>query len=70
MTQLLIGNAYSTPPVDKVRFSISKVEFSTHVWADMWVETQMPGGKTNKVQLTDNNSKNFVQYILDNIKIY
>lgn len=69
LTQALIGNSYSTTPVDKVRFTIASEEKNTKVWADMWVETQMAMGQTQQMPLTDNQSKNFIQYVLDNIKI-
>lgn len=32
--QMLIGNAYSTTPVSKVRFTIAQVNNDTKVWAD------------------------------------
>jgi len=70
MTQALLGNSYSTTPVDKVRFSISKSDSGAHAWADMWVETQMVGGQMQQMPIVDNNSKNYTQYVLDNIKVY
>ncbi|MCW2103720.1 UNVERIFIED_ORG: hypothetical protein M2402_000866 [Rahnella aquatilis] len=69
ITQALIGNSYSTPPVDKLRFSISEYDSATHVWADTWVETQMVGGQIQQMPVNDNNTKNSIQNILDNIKI-
>ncbi|MGK3451465.1 hypothetical protein, partial [Escherichia coli] len=40
-----IGNAYSTTPVSKVRFTIAQLNNDTKVWADMWMETQMAMGQ-------------------------
>ncbi|HDG7583922.1 membrane lipoprotein lipid attachment site-containing protein [Klebsiella pneumoniae] len=68
LTQVLIGNSYSTPPTDKVRFSIAKINNDVKVWVDMWAETQMPGGQVNHVNYTDNASKNAAQQGLDNLK--
>lgn len=70
IAQVMIGNQHSTPPVDKMQFSISEDDKGSHVWADAWTETQMPGGQVNKMPLNDNKTRNFVQYILDNIQIH
>jgi len=70
MTQVLLGNAYSTPPMDKVRFSISKNETGVHAWADLWVETQMPGGQLQQLASTNNEDRNSIQTLMDNIKVY
>ncbi|HBM2815714.1 TPA: hypothetical protein LU109_003626 [Enterobacter hormaechei subsp. xiangfangensis] len=69
MTQLLIGNSYSTPPQGKIRFSIAQLQSDVKVWADMWVETQMPGGQVNTMPAEDNATKNNIQAGLDDLKI-
>ncbi|QCT21742.1 hypothetical protein FEM41_19840 [Jejubacter calystegiae] len=67
-TQALIGNAYSTTPVSKVRFTISQINNDVKVWADMWVETQMAMGQVQQMQVTSNDVKNIIQQRLDAIK--
>lgn len=67
MAQLLIGNAYSTTPLSKIRFSISKIDDGVKVWADAWIETQMPGGQLNQMAMTGNDVKNSIQAGLDEI---
>ncbi|WP_249531107.1 hypothetical protein [Escherichia coli] len=66
--QMLIGNAYSTTPVSKVRFTIAQVNNDTKVWADMWMETQMAMGQVQQMAITDNASKNTIQQRLDELK--
>lgn len=66
ITQMMIGNSYSTPPESKVRFSFVKTSTGVHAWADMWAETQMVGGQVNRIPITDNKSRNFIQWAFDN----
>ena len=66
--QMLIGNAYSTTPVSKVKFTIAQVNNDTKVWADMWMETQMAMGQVQQMAITDNASKNTIQQRLDELK--
>ncbi|EMO8882813.1 hypothetical protein WDT71_000478 [Shigella boydii] len=66
--QMLIGNAYSTTPVSKVKFTIAQVNNDTKVWADMWMETQMAMGQVQQMAITDNASKNTIQQRLDGLK--
>lgn len=65
LTQLAIGNAYSTNPVQKVRYSASKFGTGSKVWAEAWSETQMALGQVNKVANNDNKTKNNIQTVLD-----
>ncbi|HAU8242088.1 TPA: hypothetical protein I8298_004360 [Citrobacter freundii] len=67
MAQLMVGNAYSTPAKSKLRFSISKVGNDVKVWADPWIESQMPGGQVNKMSMTGNDVKNSIQSSLDSL---
>lgn len=69
LTQALIGNSYSTPPVVKVRFSISQINNDVKVWADMWVETQMAMGQMQQMQDNSNESRNVIQQRLDELKV-
>lgn len=68
MAQMAIGNAYSTTPVGKLRFSIGEIGGKVKVWADAWIETQMPMGQVNQMKITDNASINALQERLDNLK--
>lgn len=65
LTQMAIGNSYSTTPQNKVRFSVSSFKNGTKVYADMWSETQMALGQVNKVPLEGNKAKNDIQKLLD-----
>lgn len=68
LAQMLVGNAYSTPAMSKVRFTISQIDNSQKVWADMWIESQMPGGQVNQMPTNSNTDRNSVQKALDNLK--
>ncbi|WP_312805560.1 hypothetical protein [Atlantibacter hermannii] len=68
MAQLLVGNAYSTTPQSKIRFSIGKVNDDVKVWADAWIESQMPGGQVNQMPVTSNDVRNSIQSGLDELK--
>lgn len=50
-TRLLIGNGYSTPTIEKLRFVLNSVGDSVHVAAYRWAETQMVGGQVNRIEL-------------------
>ena len=50
--QLALGNAYSTPPVNIVRFVIVPTDPGVRVQAHQWLETQMPGGQGRAAPLT------------------
>lgn len=67
LTQVLIGNAYSTTPVNKTKFTLAQINADTKVWADMWVETQMAFGQMQQVPITNNNVRNRVQDALDQL---
>ncbi|HAT2203367.1 TPA: hypothetical protein I8271_003756 [Kluyvera intermedia] len=69
MSQALIGNAYSTTPVSKTRFTLAQINSDTKVWADMWVETQMAFGQMQQVPITNNNVRNQVQDALDQLAL-
>ncbi|HEF0021979.1 TPA: hypothetical protein R8G79_000901 [Citrobacter amalonaticus] len=68
LSQALLGNAYSTTPVAKVRFTISQLSDDVKVWADMWIETQMAMGQMQQAQVTSNEAKNTIQDRLDNLR--
>ena len=52
MTQVLIGNSYSTPPKQFVRLSFAQTGDNTRVQSQVWVETQMPFGQVRQQQIT------------------
>ena len=56
--QVLVGNAYSTTPELKVRFSITRSETNIRVQAAQWVETQMAFGQIRRMPL---DSKKFIE---------
>lgn len=68
LAQMAVGNAYSTQAMSKVRFSIAEISDSTKVWANMWIESQMPGGQVNQLPLESNQAKNTIQRQLNSIK--
>jgi hypothetical protein len=67
LTQLMIGNSYSTTPTQKVRFILYEEGGSVHVTANEWVETQMAFGQVRTVELTGAAQQNEVQQMLYNI---
>ena len=64
-TQLMLGNAYSTTPKNKIRFSMYEKDGKTKVWVDQSVETQMVGGQVNSMAQDNNAAINRNQEILD-----
>lgn len=51
LARLTIGNAYSSTPEQKMRFTVFRIGDAVKVTGHEWVETQMPFGKVNKVEL-------------------
>ena len=66
-TQLAIGNAYSTTPQNKLRFSVSKKGNGAKVWLNAWSETQMAMGQVNRMPFEGNNAQNQMQDMLDTL---
>lgn len=60
LSQLLIGNSYSTPPRSYVRFNLAKLGGSTRVTANAWIETQMAFGQTRREDMVSANYHNDV----------
>lgn len=58
MTQMLIGNRYSSPPKSFVRFSLGQVGDHTRVQAQAWSETQMAFGQMQHHQYQDDGTYN------------
>lgn len=68
LAQLALGNAYSTTPVYKVRFSLYQIGSDVRVIAYPSIETQMPGGQVNSLDTTNVNDRNNIQMALDNLQ--
>lgn len=51
-TQVLLGNAYSTPPKYEARYTLIPVATGTRVIVNASVSTQMPGGQVNRLSLS------------------
>lgn len=64
LMQALIGNAYSTPPVEKLRFVLYSTGSGVHVTAYHWVETQMAYGQVRTTELNGTAQRNDLQLIL------
>ena len=62
--QLLIGNSYSTTPVEKIRFTAYQVGPNVKVTAQGWVETQMAFGQVKTVEMDSNSNRNYIQAML------
>lgn len=67
LTQLLIGNASSTTPVQNIRFQIVPYSSGSRVQFSEWVETQMAGGQISRVQVSNRKENASVRSILYSI---
>lgn len=52
LSQLFLGNQYSTPPKQYIRFNLAGVGPSTRVQATGWIETQMAFGQTRTEEMS------------------
>lgn len=69
MTQAIIGNAYSTPPVYEARYIISQANEQVSIVVNISVSTQMAMGQTNRILLNKNNAVfNAFQQQLERVK--
>lgn len=60
LAALTIGNRYSTPPKQFLRFNIAGLGHSSRVQATGWIETQMAFGQTRTEEMTAANYHNNV----------
>lgn len=67
LTQLAIGNAYSTTPTQNMQFVLVQNDADVTVYASGWVESQMPLGQVSRMNADSNEAKNALQ--ADLIKI-
>lgn len=58
LTQLLIGNSYSTPPKTLVKFNLAQMSNNTIVQANEWIETQMAFGQMRRQDLANDKVHN------------
>lgn len=58
LTQLAIGNSYSTPPKQFVRVSLAQMGEHTRAQTQVWAETQMAFGQMQHHQYQDDNTYN------------
>jgi hypothetical protein len=61
ISQLAIGNAYSTTPDAKIRFNLVQLPDGVRVVAAAWIETQMAFGQVNTMEVNDVNTRNAIQ---------
>lgn len=62
--QLLIGNAYSSPPERRVQFTFFQSGPDVTIMGTQWVQTQLALGQIKRVELDTNNHKNELQEFL------
>lgn len=67
LAQMAIGNAYSTAPVQSVRFNLVNTDAGVRVQAFQWIETQMPFGQINRQELNAGAQFNEIQQLLYNL---
>ena len=60
VAQLALGNSYSTPPRQFLRFNIAGIDRSSRVQATGWVETQMAFGQVRTMEMAAANYHNNV----------
>lgn len=65
--QMLIGNSYSTTPIQKIKFTLYQVSKGVKVSARQWFETQMAFGQMQQQEMNGNNQFNSVQNMLTSI---
>jgi hypothetical protein len=56
LTQVALGNAYSTPPKYEVKYFINQLPGRVKIVSNIAVSTQMPGGQINRMFLNENNA--------------
>ncbi|HLY79831.1 MAG TPA: PDZ domain-containing protein [Caulobacteraceae bacterium] len=61
---LLIGNSYSTPPREFIRFAIVQLGADSRAQANAWVETQMALGQVRQEPYTDDRSMDNLEFFM------
>lgn len=65
---MMIGNSYSSQPVQTVRFNIIKNQHDTRVLEYASASTQMPMGQVNTIEINNNAHFNFYYNFLQGLK--
>jgi hypothetical protein len=68
MTQLAIGNAYSTTPTQNVQMIMVQQDANVTVYVSGWTESQMAFGQVNRLEADSNAAKNELQAALIKLK--
>lgn len=64
---MTMGNSYSTPPEEKLRFMLFQSGTGVKVTAQNWVELQMPSGQMKREDLNSNQRRNDIQQLLERL---
>jgi hypothetical protein len=64
LPQLMIGNSYSTTPINKICFNAALIGTGVRVQAYQWIETQMAFGQVQTVEMNGNGQFNSVESLL------
>ena len=67
LTQVLIGNSYSTTPIQYARFQLVPWNNGTRIQVSEWVETQMAFGQVRRVPLNGKKQTNSMLQALYNL---
>lgn len=70
LAQTLIGNSYSSTPVRKLQFTYYQLGSSVSVVAQQWIETRMPTGQVNRIEIVSNGARNDIQRLLTQAGAY
>lgn len=65
LAQAFVGNAYSTPAMNHVRWTFFQVKGGVKVVGDSWVESQMAFGQVHRMPYTGANAQNQLQAVID-----
>src|SRR5690606_11021210 len=57
-SQLLLGNSYSTPPRQFIKFNMTSIDDGTRVQANSWIETQLALGQVRRMPLNNDDHQN------------
>jgi hypothetical protein len=56
LTQVALGNAYSTPPKYELKYFINQLPGRVKIVSNIAVSTQMPGGQVSRMFLNESNT--------------
>ncbi|WP_336171747.1 hypothetical protein [Acinetobacter ursingii] len=67
VTQMAIGNQYSTIPEELLVFQLARIDNNVHVTVRNYRETQMAFGQMSRVEIKNNATTNLMQQSMDRI---